>query len=154
RPGTYFKGGRRIKVTRQDCVDYFNSLSDLDQNGLDVPLVYEHTEPGRESGGGTPDYNFGKAGNLKRTVGLVDYKNPKNRLNDYGGVELALKVHDENAAQQLADGRIKFVSPELRPHWQDGLGRQYRKLFTHIALTHRPIVVDQRPGFTQLSDEC
>lgn len=164
RPGVYFPAGRQIVVTEQDCRDYFDSVRALADVDLDLPLMYEHTDPSKESGEGLPgkyfpdgkpvvvDYKHDRAEGLRRTVGKVDPRDPRNRIAEDGSVELVFEVYDPLAAAQLSDKRIKYVSPEMRPFWQDGLDRPYKKLFTHFALTHRPIQVDQKPGFAQLSD--
>lgn len=163
-PGVYFKGGEQIVVTEQDCRDYFASLEALRSADLDVPLMYEHSEPGIPLGEGAPgvyDLASGevllessddlRAERLKRTVGKVLLNSPGNRINERGAVVLTFDVPVESAAQQLASGLIRHVSAELRPHWTDGKGREYSKVFGHFALTHRPIQVDQEAGFTQLS---
>lgn len=152
KPGTYFVGDRRVVVTPQDCRDYFASLDVLKAAELDVPLMYEHTDPNRESGEGLPgEYKLDRAEQLRRTVGVVAFDDERNRISESGAVEVVFEVGDPIAAAQLSDQRIKFISPEMRPYWRDGLKREYSKLFTHFALTHRPIQVDQRPGFLQLS---
>ena len=152
KPGVYVKGDRQIVVSDQDCRDYFASLSKLHENGLGVPLILEHTDPDKSRGEGTPEFMSEKADQLRRTVGRVNWGDTRNRINERGGIELLFEVADPDAASQLADGRIEFVSPQLTPYWQDGLGRGYRKLISHVALTHRPIQVDQHRGFVQFSE--
>lgn len=155
-PGVYFVGGRKIAISADDCRDFYLSLNQLRAAGLHVPLVLEHPDKDRDPKAtnlGFPVEDRGSllADELRRTVGFADLESTQTRLNNRGGIEIAFDVPDQHTAQQLADKRIRFVSPELLIGWQDGKGRDYHKLMSHIALTHRPIQVDQVSGFVQLS---
>lgn len=159
RAGRYVKRGQRIEVTAADCRRRFESLRQLDANGLHVPLLLEHTDPSKQFGEGLPAplrdgrfaYGDAEADELRRTVGSVDFKDPRSRINESGGIDLVFDVPDPSTARQLQDRRIRFVSPELRSTWTDGVGRTYENIMTHVALTHRPIQVDQAAGFEQVA---
>lgn len=159
RAGRYVKRGQQVEVTAGDCRRRFESLRQLDANGLHVPLLLEHTDPAKQAGEGLPgqlsngrfEYGEAEADQLRRTVGSVDLKDPRSRINESGGIDLVFDVPDEATAKQLRDSRIRFVSPELRSSWTDGVGRTYEDVLTHVALTHRPIQVDQAAGFEQVA---
>lgn len=152
RPGTYFQNGRKVRISREDVAAAHESLRRLATNGLHVPLILEHTDPSIANGEGTPmTLAEMKAQNLRRTVGYADPFDDRTALTEDGRLNVAWEVPDEATAEKLVDKRIRFVSPELRPHWTDGKGRQYVRPMTHVALTHRPIQVDQEAGFETIS---
>lgn len=156
RPGTYHQGSKRITITADDCRDFYLSLSQLRERGLHLPLILEHPPADRDPNAtklGFPIEHPGEllADELRRTVGYSDLGSTQTRMNDRGGIEIAFDVPDQQTAQQLADKRIRFVSPELLHYWKDGKGFEYRKLMSHVALTHRPVQIDQTAGFVQLS---
>ncbi len=155
-PGTYHQGRSRITISADDCRDFYLSLSQLRERGLHLPLILEHPPADRDplkTNLGFPVEHPGEllADELKRTVGFSDLASTQTRLNSRGGVEIEFDVPDPGTAQQLADKRIRFVSPELLHYWKDGKGNEYRKLMSHVALTHRPVQIDQKAGFVQLS---
>lgn len=157
--GTYVKGGHKVTVTRDDVRSRFDSLIGLRRAGLHCPLLLEHTDPARQFGEGLPGefdgktFNYGdaQADELRRTVGAVDLSDPRSRINAQGGLDLVFDVPDKAAAKQLHDQRIRFVSPEMRPSWTDGKGNVHENVMTHVALTHKPIQVDQAAGFETIS---
>lgn len=159
RPGVYTKGGEQYVFTPADVSDFFSSLRRLhDETGFRVPLLREHVPQKEGQRDGVPfdpaeyDPLAVEAGRLARTVGRSAIGDPRTRINANGGLDIAFEVPDEDTAKQLSTGLVEFVSPELRWNgWQDGKGRQFSKLITHVALTHRPIVTDQRRGFEQFS---
>lgn len=159
KPGTYVKSGRQVKVSRDDVRQRLDSLIGLRQVGLHVPLLMEHTDPNRQTGEGLPgtwngltfQYGEKSADELRRTVGAVDLSDPRSGINSSGGLDLVFDVPDVETAKQLNDKRIRFVSPEMRRHWVDGKGNEHQNVMTHVALTHKPIQVDQAAGFETIS---
>lgn len=159
RPGTYVKDGKLVTVTRDDVRQRLMSLVGLRQVGLHVPLLMEHTDPRRKAGEGLPgqfngaafQYGEAAADELKRTVGAVDLSDPRSGINAQGGLDLVFDVPDAPTAKKLHDQRIRFVSPELRPEWIDGKGNRHTNVMTHVALTHKPIQIDQAAGFEQVA---
>lgn len=153
-PGTYAQGNREITISANDCRDFYLSLDQIRRNGLHLPLILEHPPADRtDTKLGFPVESTDEllADELRRTVGFGDLLSTQTRLNERGGVEIEFDVPDIATAEQLADKRIRFVSPELVNYWQDGKGNEYRNLMTHVALTHRPVQIDQASGFVQLS---
>ena len=157
RSGSYEWG----TITPGDCEDFFAGVGEVHRAGLFVPLVLEHPPelkgqlegvpmPRRLS---DPNEDWQKhVQTMRGTVGEVDYDDPRNRINEFGGVDLVFNVPDEDAAQQFRDGRIKFVSPELRPGFYDAwTKRKFGRLMTHVAATLQPKQRDQARGFVQLS---
>lgn len=147
RPGVYTKGGDIFEIGEREVAQAFASIAKLAQTNLDVPVILEHVQeqPGQKEG--VPlRWNDRKADELSRTVGRSVFEDPQTRINERGGLDVVIDVPDDVAAKMDA-GYFKFVSPELRPFWRDGIGREYEGVPTHIAITHRPIQVDQEPGF-------
>ena len=133
RPGTYHQGSKKITISADDCRDFYLSLSQLRERGLHLPLILEHPPADRdpnETKLGFPIEHPGEllADELRRTVGYSDLTSTQTRMNERGGIEIAFDVPDHQTAQQLADKRIRFVSPELLHFWKDGKGNEYRKL--------------------------
>jgi hypothetical protein len=149
KPGVYEKNGELIFVTEDDVAQAFAMMGKLSEVNLDVPLILEHVSPTPNQREGVPmTFSEFKADELRRTVGRAIFNHPLTRINDRGAIETPLEFVDAEIQKKVESNAIKFVSPEIRPFWRDGVGRIYENVPTHIALTHRPIQVDQRPGFS------
>lgn len=147
-PGFYRKDGKTVEVKNSDVEQAYRMMGQLAENNLSVPIVMEHIENKAGQTEGIPMSPHELAADrLKRTVGYVDYTAPETKINSRGALDIAPIFSDPKVEKQVRDGVIKFVSPEIRRNWEDGLGNKYEGVPTHIALTHRPIQVDQEPGF-------
>lgn len=144
-----------LVITKDDCRKLFDSVEKVHSAGLFQPLILEHAPLNRsEDSEGWP-MQFSaesvewqkKADRLRATVGTVVKGDPRNRINERGGVELVFAVPDEKEAEKFRDGRYSFVSPEILPNFK-GLG----PTMTHFAVTHRPFQRWQQDGFLQLSE--
>lgn len=149
RPGKYVKGGRSIEITPDDVQGFHDSYGQLAKRGLLAPLIWEHSDPG--SPDGLPQQLSSLRDSLanatKHTAGWL-----KRTLVKDGRLFGVFDVPDDKDAQKLANQNVRFVSPELRKKWQAGDGSTFERVISHVALTHKPILVDQQPGFVQLSD--
>lgn len=155
KPGIYFKNGKRIIVTADDVAQRRDSLQALHAAGLRAPVIYEHLEIEDDQVEGVPaePQELDQHEIMRLTVGKTVADDARSlRINEEGGLDVVIEVGDANAAAQLASGAIQFVSPELRPFWEHKkTGKKFPHMVSHIALTHDPIQIDQRPGFAQLS---
>lgn len=135
-PGRYHVGGGRFRdFTAKEISDYVNGTKELLAAGHSVPLIFEHAAPGSDEG--SPRDN--RAAQVKHGAGWLGGVN----LGNDGSALHVLEVTDADAARKLADGSIKFTSPELRPTWTDGKGRVFKNIISHVALTHKPRNPDQ-----------
>ena len=147
------KAQQRIVITPQDIDDAFESMMLLEQHGLEIPVILEHTEPAEHQVEGVPmTLSALRADELRRTVGRIKCSSPHTRINDAGAIEADIEILDADIARKIEQGLIKFVSPEVRREWTDGKGNAYKSVITHVALTHRPVQIDQR-GFMLASDQ-
>lgn len=155
KPGIYYKNKKRVIVTEADVAERRDSIRSLHAAGLRVPVIYEHPEiiDGQVEGIPATSEELDNHDVMKYTVGKTVLDDPRTlKINADGGLDVVLEISDPTAAQQLASDAIEFVSPELRPSWQNPLTQQvFPRMVSHIALTHNPIQIDQRPGFAQLS---
>ena len=136
KPGRYHVGGGKFRdLTAAEISDYVTGTKELLAAKHGVPLIFEHAPAGSEEG--SPRDR--RAGQVKHGAGwLSDVK-----IGSDGSALHVLEVTDADAAKKLADGSIKFTSPELRPCWTDGHGRQFKNIISHVALTHKPRNPDQ-----------
>lgn len=105
-------------------------------NGLAIPVIGFHTNPDDPKGlpAASRDACEISKGWLKGV-----------RQNDDGSLEHELEITDPKAAEAIANGSIRFTSPQITTQFTDGLGRSYGEMFTHVALTPRPRNPDQGP---------
>lgn len=105
-------------------------------NGLAIPVIGFHTNPDDPKGlpAASRDACEISKGWLKGV-----------RQNDDGSLEHELEITDPKAAEAIANGSIRFTSPQITKQFTDGLGRSYGEMFTHVALTPRPRNPDQGP---------
>lgn len=135
-PGRYHVGGGRYRdFTAQEISSYVTGTKELLAAGHSVPLIFEHAAPGSDEGSPRDS----KAAQVKHGAGWLGGVN----LGNDGSALHVLEVTDADAARKLADGSIKFTSPELRPTWTDGKGRVFKNIISHVALTHKPRNPDQ-----------
>ena len=156
KPGTYQKHGRKIQVTDADVRAYADGVKAVHATGLDVPLIWEHSAHGDSRGlpmSLAPESWDQKADQTRNTAGRVVPGSERNKLNERGGLDLEFEVFGEEDAAKIAEQRIRFVSPYLLRNWRDGKGVDHGQVIGHVALTHRPVQLDQVPDFTPLS-EC
>src|SRR5262249_43569540 len=55
-----------------------------------------------------------------------------------------VRIEDEAVARKLPT-TLPFVSPQIRPRFQDYTGKIWNNVITHLALTPQPIWHDQQP---------
>lgn len=155
KPGIYFKNGKRIVVSADDIVERRDSLIALHAAGLRAPVIYEHpqVEDGQIEGVPATPEELDQHEIMRNTVGKSCADDTRSCvINSEGGLDVVIEIGNPAAAAQLASGAIDFVSPELRNAWQNPrTGQVFPRMVSHIALTHKPIQTDQRPGFAQLS---
>lgn len=159
RAGSYVQGGVNFRITPGEIRQLHSTyMAGLVPRGYRAPLLLEHSDPAAGDGGPTQLSALAalgmadktrqqKANEIRNTVGHMirtEIDPAKGRL--YG----VFQVDHEDDAKLIS--KMRFVSPEIRAKWEDGKGCRHTAVVSHVALTHKPIVMDQEPGFRQLSD--
>ncbi len=144
KPGRYFVGrnaaGEKqyLDLTPEQIRDYAEGTRGLIAAGYRPPVLLEHAAPNTVDGAPVLTRDA-KAAAVKHGVGwLRDVK-----VGEDGTAIHTFDVRDKAVAEQIKSGAIQFTSPELRPAWTDGKGRDHRNIIAHVALTHRPRNPDQ-----------
>ena len=146
KPGRYHLGGGLFRdVSAADVADYVRGTQALLGAGHSVPILFEHAAPGTAEGA---PVQLSTATKSRRDKLAEQVRHGAGWLK---GVSLAkdgsavheLDVADETARKGIKAGTIKFTSPELRETWTDGKGREFKRIISHVALTHKPRNPDQ-----------
>lgn len=139
RPGTYVyedaqKRPRRLVVTPEDVDHYYQTGCGMIAANLAIPVPVEH------QGDAQPvSASEANADRLKNNAGWI------RKFAVKGGVLFALAdITDPRVAQQITDGSVVDTSPQIEPSFVDGKGRQWERAVTHLALTLRPRITEQR----------
>ena len=145
-PGKRFVGRnadgskRFIDFTPDYCRAQYERNSALLAAGVPVPASWEHRDDARPGRLSRDDAVSARA---KGTAGFVD----SYELDSANRVFATVDVPDESDAKRAET--IKFCSPEI-DRFTDGTGKDWGEVFTHIALTPRPVQHEQQP-ITRLS---
>lgn len=139
KPATYeVAKGVRQTYSRDELKSYVDGTRAALAMGKRISVFLEHPKPGIPEGGPLDEHDK-RAQRLKNTVGKLVAIDQ----DDDGAMSYVLEIKDDQVANQIADGRIRFTSPELRPQWADGKGGQIQKVVAHVALTNNPRSLDQ-----------
>jgi hypothetical protein len=147
KPGRYHLGGGIYRdFTASDVAEHVRGAQAVLDAGHGIPILYEHAAPGSAEGSpvqlSTTDQKSARdklAEQVKHGAGWIK----RFWLTKDGEAAHELEVTDPDAAKGLKNGSIKFTSPEFRANWTDGKGREFPKLVSHVALTHKPRNLDQ-----------
>lgn len=147
KPGRYHLGGGIYReFTAADVAEHVRGAQAVLEAGHGIPILYEHAAPGSAEGSpvqlSATDPKSRRdqlAKQVKHGAGWVK----KVWLTKDGEAAHELEVTDPDAAKGLKNRSIKFTSPEFRSNWKDGKGREFSKLVSHVALTHKPRNLDQ-----------
>jgi len=147
KPGRYHLGGGIYRdFTAADVAEHVRGAQAVLEAGHGIPILYEHAAPGSAEGSpvqlSATDPKSRRdqlAEQVKHGAGWVK----KVWLTKDGEAAHELEVTDPDAAKGLKNRSIKFTSPEFRAAWTDGKGREFSKLVSHVALTHKPRNLDQ-----------
>lgn len=146
RVGTVVKNGRKFVFDRNRLERYARNTNELiGSEGLRIPLVYEHTDPADKSGKEGPREKAAKS--VKNGAGWITGARVEGDV-----LKLKYDVPNKDDAAKMSDGRIKFVSPDLRSAWTSpSSGKTYEDVIYNVALTHHPAGA-QDDGFVQLGE--
>jgi len=138
KPGTYqFPGGTRISYSRDDLKSYVEGTRKALAAGKRISVFLEHPKPGSVEGGPLDEHDA-KADRLRNTVGkLVAIDQEPD-----GSLSYVLEIAGA-AAEKVADGHIRYTSPELRRTYRNGDGVEINNLVAHVALTNNPRTTQQ-----------
>lgn len=143
RVGKYKSLDGEVNVTPARLRHWVNQFQQFKRAGNVVPVAFDHAT---DHAGLTP-LSMNEFRSAKNTVGrLEDLK----ISGDGQSAEMVLDIADPKAVQ-LASSNHVFVSPVLAQRWRDGLGNQYKDLWSHVDIVNHP--VDQtQSAFTALSN--
>jgi hypothetical protein len=143
RPGEYrLPDGREVKFTAADVRQaHKNGLAML-RNRFAIPAIYEHDEhatPVQLSGSADPNWPESFA---RKAVGHVTGFS----LREEGGVPVLWASHEMSDEDAKQWAKARFASPRLDVNASDSKGNRYPGYSVqHVAITPRPIQVEQRP---------
>lgn len=145
-PGKRFVGRdkdgskRFVNFTPEYCRQQFEANSALVASGIPVPASWEHRDDARPGRLSRDDMASARA---KGTLGFVE----KYEIDDKSRVFAIVDAPNEVDAKKAET--VRFCSPEI-DQFTDGTGKEWGEVFTHIAITPRPVQHDQQP-ITRLS---
>lgn len=102
--------------------------------GLHVPAIWEHRDDGKPRRMSFDDWN------TERTKGVAGWVSGLELID--GRAIVNVEIPDAADAKQAE--KVRFCSPEIDA-FTDSTGRDWGEVFTHIALTPRPVQHDQPP---------
>jgi hypothetical protein len=140
RPGVYWykdRAGqpRKLVVTKAAIQHLYQQGRDMLAANLAIPAPIEHQKEA------TPKTAAELAAStLRNNAGWIrDY-----RVNQ-GALEANVEITDKKIQQQITDGSVVHTSPKIDPEFMAGNGKTYKNAITHLALTLRPRIADQKP---------
>lgn len=143
KPAVYRVGSRKIRFGAADLRRYMDGTLKALKSGLSIPLLRAHAAPGDPAGGPQVARDA-----VKDVAGwLKEIKQEKD-----GSLTHVSEVTDPEVAKGIKDGTVRFVSPEIPLRdYVDGLGRNFGRLFRHLAFTPTPRNPEQSPLAIQFS---
>lgn len=128
KPGRY---GNTV-LTRKQIEDHVRGTKEMIAAGYNPVLFLEHPPKGSEEG--APRSR--RQTKIEQLLGAAGW-GVDVEIGADGAAAHVLDVTDPKIAEKIQDGSIRFTSPELRPSVKLD-GREFKNVFSHIALTHRP----------------
>lgn len=143
RPGVFRKGSEEFFVSEADIAAWVDGFRKMREEKLAVPVPWEH--PGQDDPEYRPLTEKDKARlATKLNAGFVEDL----RIAEDGTLQAVLDVTDEDAARLESVGT--FVSPNFGK-FKDSSGRWWDKAISHIALTTKPVNVEQTRKFSRVN---
>ena len=137
KPGSYRINGKLRSYSTKDLTAYKDGTTSAIKAGLGIPVLAKHATPGSPEGG--PQVPGTDGANALDAVGwLREIKQNKD-----GALVSVMEVTNTDAQKRIADGSVKFTSPELTEDYTDGKGRNFGRMIRHMALTPTPRNPDQ-----------
>lgn len=133
RPGFYH--GRL--VTKKDVENHVRGTNEMIAAGYAPVLFLEHPPKGSDEGA-PKSLRDVKIEQLRNAAGWAE----RVEMNADGSADVVFDVTDPEVDKKIADGSIRFTSPETRPTHQIGAMR-FSNVLAHFALTHEPIFTNQ-----------
>lgn len=140
-PGRYRVGGATKEFTREELSEYARDTVAAMQAGIEIPALKKHASPGADDS---------ETMQFAATDGAGWLKNVTQDDGD-GALVFHLDVPEEIEAG-IKNSTIKFTSPEFRPTYTDGTGRNHGKVIRHIAFTPFPRNPNQEPLAIAMSE--
>ncbi len=139
KPGTYKPGGKkhRVTLTADEIRQYVEGTRQVLAAGYQPPVLFGHAPILSEEG--APKSRDQKADEVKHGAGWLEDL----EIGEDGAASYVLDITDSEAARKFNEGSIRFTSPELRRVWKDGQGNLFQNVISHVALTHKPVNIDQ-----------
>lgn len=137
--------GSLLKVTESDVAHWRDTMARMKEKGIKIPVPWEH--PDRSDPLGKPmSRNEMRSRNrelAKLNAGWVD----DFRIGDDGSLEVCMDIPMEDDAKRLEQVG-GYVSPAISKGFIDSRGDVWENAITHVALTSKPVIKDQRDRFT------
>lgn len=140
KPGKYFKGGRTHTVTREDLASFVENFRAMKDANIRVAVPWEH--PRGDDGEAYPAVHDDEVARRERSRLNAGWVKDLFLDGDTLIAEADLKEDAASSLQQIGG----FVSPQFGT-FTDGKGRRWDRAISHIALTTRPVNLDQSERF-------
>lgn len=126
--------------TPEDCKAFYERGVKMIEKNVPIPAVFSHTDAGPDN---WPEiFADTEKAKIARERGIVGFA-AKYELGSDGKVWVYNEYPDPADAAQAQ--KTKFCSPRIK-HFTDKNGTDYDEVFTHLALTGRPVQHDQPPA--------
>ena len=135
----YYPRSGPIEFSSEDLDEICRSSKELLDSGRYPPIPLEHRDDAKPVKMSREDH---LSEMTRNNTGWVQdfFRKPD------GSFWAKLGVIDPEVAQKIKDGRIKYVSPEITPVLPAD-GKVHRNVVTHVAITHQPVWVGQKPFY-------
>jgi hypothetical protein len=124
-----------VKFTPAQCRDYYERSNAMIRGGINTPVCWAHRDDQKPRKLSRDDWASER---VKGTAGHVE----QYEIDSENRVWTNVEIPDESDAKRAE--AVRFCSPQIE-HFTDGSGRGWGPVFTHIALTPRPVQHEQPP---------
>lgn len=139
KPGVYHTHDGTVVASPRRLARWVDEFRKMKERGLAVPVPLEHQDDAK------PCNRADRlAHEVMHNAGFVDDL----WLAKDGSMWGMLDIPDEKNATH-AIHNVRYVSPEIESEFTDGDGNKWEDVFTHVALTPRPVFQRQKPFGTQ-----
>lgn len=129
----------KVEITPEVMDHWSNTFQDMRAAEIGIPVTWEH--PPRTNPNSDPhEWSSGRPGDPRDRAGWVE-----NLYRDGDTMFAVLDIPDKYADDLMESGC--YVSPKFGGSWKDSLGRVWENPVHHLALTTKPVAVNQRKDF-------
>jgi len=129
----------KVEITPEVMDHWSNTFEDMKAAEIGIPVTWEH--PPKNNPSSDPhEWSSGRPGDPRDRAGWVE------SLYRDGDTMFAVIDVPDKYAEDLRDVGC-YVSPKFGGSWKDSLGREWENPIHHLALTTKPVAVNQRREF-------